>query len=95
MLTAIRSKLHMLLFWDFFHYFYLKQFKSVIPPEISNSTKEQRRSFVEKQWRCLNCCEMCGKCQMLRGKDAGEIYADYINGEREYIEITMALRESK
>lgn len=45
-------------------------------------------------WKCLHDCESCGKCRVLRGKDAEILYADYIEGRRAYMEITMEIRNN-
>jgi hypothetical protein len=52
----------------------------MIPPRIEQSTREERRAF--------------GKCRVLRGKDAEILYADYIEGRRAYMEITMEIRNN-
>ena len=62
-------------------------------PDIRSSTRDQRRAFVEEQWRCTHNCEMCGKCSMLRGRQAEILYADYIEGGRTYMDITFELRD--
>ena len=62
------------------------------PPEIDKSTKEERRAYVLDAWKCLNDCEACGKCRILRGRDPETLYADYINGTRGYIDITLEIR---
>ena len=64
------------------------------PPDINQSTKEQREKYVRDAWRCLNDCEACGKCRILRGRDPETLYTDYINGIREYIEITFEIRNN-
>ncbi len=64
------------------------------PPRIDESTTDERRAYVLDAWKCLNDCEACGKCRILRGRDPETLYADYINGTREYIEITLLLRHS-
>lgn len=61
-------------------------------PDINNSTKEERRAYVLEAWKCLNDCEACGKCRILRGRDPETLYADYIDGKRNYIEITLQIR---
>ena len=63
------------------------------PPAIENSTKEERRSYVLEAWKCLHDCEACGKCRILKGRDAETLYADYINGTRSYMEITFEIRD--
>ena len=45
-------------------------------------------------WECLHDCESCGKCRILKGKDAETLYADYIEGKRSYIEITLDIRNN-
>lgn len=63
------------------------------PPSIHSSTREERIAYVSEQWQCLNHCASCGKCSLLKGRDEQTLYADYINGLREYIEITRQLKE--
>jgi hypothetical protein len=48
--------------------------------------------YVSDKWQCLSNCEICGRCSMLRGRDAEIAYADYIEGRREYMDITFELR---
>jgi len=66
----------------------------MIPPSIEQSTKEERRKYVLSAWECLHDCESCGKCRILKGKDAETLYADYIEGKRSYIEITLDIRNN-
>lgn len=66
----------------------------MIPPRIEQSTREERLAFVLDAWKCLHDCESCGKCRILRGKDAEILYADYIEGRRAYMEITMEIRNN-
>lgn len=63
-------------------------------PDIDESTKEERLAYVRQQWRCLNDCEACGKCRILRGREAELLYADYIDGVRGYMDITLEIRNS-
>ena len=62
------------------------------PPKHDESTREERRTYVLEAWKCLNDCEACGKCRILRGRDPETLYADYIDGKRSYIEITLEIR---
>ena len=62
------------------------------PPPIEQSTREERQTFVIDAWKCLHDCEMCGKCRILKGKDAETLYADYIEGLRSYIDVTLDIR---
>ena len=66
--------------------------KPMTAPDINNSTKEERRAYVLEAWKCLNDCEACGKCRILRGRDPETLYADYIDGKRNYIDITLEIR---
>ena len=62
------------------------------PPKIDNTTREERQAYVIDAWRCLHDCESCGKCRILRGRDAETLYADYIEGKRSYMDITLEIR---
>ena len=62
------------------------------PPKIDNSTKEERQAYVLEAWICLHDCEACGKCRILKGRDAETLYADYIEGKRSYMDITLEIR---
>lgn len=64
------------------------------PPSIDTSTRDERREFVLHQWRCLHNCDICGKCSILRGREAELVYADYIEGRRPYMEITFEIRNN-
>ena len=63
------------------------------PPRTDESTVEERRAYVLEAWRCLNDCEACGKCRILKGRDPETLYAEYINGKRSYMDITLELRK--
>ena len=67
-------------------------FENMIAPDINTSTKEERRAYVLEAWKCLHCCEDCGKCRILKGRDAEELYADYIEGKRSYMDVTLEIR---
>jgi len=62
------------------------------PPAIDHSTPEEREAFVRSQWTCMRYCELCGKCAVLRGREADDVYRDYIRGTRTYMEITDELK---
>ena len=61
-------------------------------PNIDNSTKEERLAYDLEAWKCLHDCEACGKCRILKGRDAETLYADYIEGKRGYMVITFEIR---
>ena len=62
------------------------------PPKTELSTPEERRAHVLDAWRCLHDCEACGKCRILKGKDPDTLYADYIEGRRTYMDVTLDIR---
>ena len=64
----------------------------MLAPKIELSTAEERRAYVIDAWRCLPDCEACGKCRILKGKDAETLYADYIEGKRSYMDVTLEIR---
>ena len=64
----------------------------MLAPKIESSTSEERRAYVLDAWRCLHDCEMCGKCRVLKGKDPETTYADYIEGKRAYMDVTLEVR---
>lgn len=63
------------------------------PPSIGTSTRDERQAFVRDAWACMHNCELCGKCHILRGRDPETLYAGYIEGEREYMDITLEIRK--
>lgn len=67
----------------------------IAPPAVDTSTTEERRAYVAQQWECLHQCEECGKCHVLHGHPAEELYADYIQGRRSYREVTLGLRRKQ
>ncbi len=62
-------------------------------PGIHDSTAEDRREYVHEAWKCLANCEICGKCSILKWREAEEVYEDYIEGRRSYVEVSMELRD--
>ena len=64
------------------------------PPKINESNKDERRAYVIEAWMCMHDCEACGKCRILKGKDAETLYADYIEGTKTYMDITLEIRNS-
>ena len=64
-------------------------------PNIESSTREERLDYVLKEWRCLHNCEIYGKCHVLKGRSEESLYADYIDGKRSYMDITLEIRSNK
>jgi hypothetical protein len=63
-------------------------------PKIEDSTREERLEYVQDRWRCLCNCELCGKCNILRGRDAEIVFEEYIEGNRSYMDIIVEIRNS-
>ena len=39
--------------------------------------------------------QICGKCHVLKGRNEEQLYADYIDGKRSYMEITLEIRSNR
>lgn len=61
-------------------------------PEITSSTKEERRLYIKERFPCIADCDMCGLCKVFRGKDAETAYKEYIDGERSFLEVSADYR---
>ena len=57
-------------------------------PDIFFSTVEERRVYIKQRFPCLADCDMCGLCRVFHGKDPENAYADYINGDRSFLEVS-------
>ena len=66
--------------------------RRMVTPDIETSTREERLEFIREEFRCLGNCPICGKCSFLRGREAEDLYADYIDGQRSFREITTEHR---
>lgn len=64
------------------------------PLDIKGSTREEREQFVVEAFRCISNCDNCRACQFLEGRAAEALYADYIEGRRDFREITIEIRNS-
>ena len=62
------------------------------PPEIKNSTEEERRQYIKNTFRYIEDCDMWGLCTVFRGKDPEVAYADYISGRRDYLDVSKDYR---
>ena len=61
-------------------------------PEITESTPEERRTYIKEKFPCIADCDMCGLCKVFHGKDAETAYADYIQGKRSFMEVSRDFR---
>ena len=66
----------------------------MVAPDIETSTREERLEFIREEFNCLGNCPICGKCSFLRGREAEDLYADYIEGHRSFRDITTEHRNS-
>ena len=64
----------------------------MVTPDIETSTREERLEFIREGFKCLGNCPICGKYNFLRGREAEDLYADYIDGQRSFREITTEHR---
>lgn len=51
-------------------------------------------AYVVNAWKCLHNCNLCGKCNVLKGRSEEVLYADYIDGKRQYMDITLEIRNN-
>ena len=68
--------------------------QGMVTPDIETSTREERLEFIREEFKCLGNCPICGKCSFLRGREAEDLYADYIEGHRSFRDITAEHRNS-
>lgn len=61
-------------------------------PDLETSSRLERQHFISEQWKCLADCDLCGKCSVLHGRDAEQVFAPYIEGRQDYMTLLMALR---
>jgi hypothetical protein len=69
-----------------------KEGKIMRPPEIENSTREERENYIKNTFPCIADCDMCGLCAAFHGKDPQIAYADYIEGKRDYLDVSADYR---
>jgi len=67
----------------------------MIAPLIDSSSREERIAFIKEEFKCIGNCPLCGNCTFLRGKEAEDLYKDYIEGVREFMEITKEHRDNR
>ena len=63
-------------------------------PDISESTVEERRAYIKAKYPCIADCDMCGLCKVFRGKNAEQVYDDYINGKRSFMEVSADFKRT-
>ena len=58
------------------------------PPNIDDSTVEERREYIKKRFPCLANCDMCGLCKVYYSQDGENAYHEYIIGKRSFADIS-------
>lgn len=56
--------------------------------KIQDTTREQRQAYIDEMFHCRSDCDSCGICQVFKGTSPWEVYQDYIDGKREFEDIT-------
>jgi hypothetical protein len=70
----------------------VKEETQMRPPEIDNSTVEERRQYIKTTFPCIADCDMCGICASFHGKDPEIAYSDYIEGRRGFMDVSADYR---
>lgn len=60
-------------------------------PLINESTKEERLAYILDKYKCRANCDMCGNCKLLKGLNEEDVFAEYIEGKKEYTEVASQL----
>jgi len=61
-------------------------------PDIEKSTREEREQYIRERFKCISDCDSCGFCTMYRNQDPMLVYQDYIDGTKDFMEITAKYR---
>ena len=64
----------------------------MMPPDIHESTIEEREAYIVKTFPCISDCDNCGICAIYRGKDIMDVFHDYIEGTTTFLEIQQKYR---
>jgi len=54
---------------------------------INDTTKAQREEYVKNTYHCIADCDNCGLCKIFHGKQPEIVFAEYIDGKREFADI--------
>lgn len=55
---------------------------------IRETTRQERQDYIDELFHCHHGdCDNCGVCQMFKGNSPRDVYQDYIEGKREFLEI--------
>lgn len=75
----------------YLRYNFMAEDKTMIP-DIKDSTKEERESYIKDRFKCISDCDSCGICAMYNNQDPFLVYKDYIDGVRDFQDITKDYR---
>lgn len=62
------------------------------PPEIEESTIEEREKYIAETFACKGNCDICGFCAAYHGKSAETVYKDYIQGKDSFLSCSQKAR---
>ena len=62
------------------------------PPDIAHSSREEREAYIKETFWCRGDCDICGICQVYKGKEPSIVYEDYIEGKKSFQDITAMYR---
>lgn len=63
---------------------------------IDTSTKEEREQYIQELFHCHHGdCENCGVCVIFKGKSPKDVFKEYIEGKREFDEISREWNQRK
>lgn len=61
-------------------------------PRVAESSREERRAYVERTYPCLSDCDLCGNCAAFHGREPLVAFMDYVNGKAEFAEVAKRYR---
>ena len=61
-------------------------------PDITTSTEDERREYINNRYPCISDCDMCGLCKVFHGRDPENAYSDYIKGARTFRDVSADYR---
>ena len=64
-------------------------------PMIAQSTREEREQFIKDKFPCIADCDMCGLCAAFHGKTAELVYKEYIDGTKEFMQVSEEIRSRR
>lgn len=63
---------------------------------IHDSSQEERQKLIDALFQCQNGnCDSCGICQVFKGTSPQAVYKEYIEGKKEFAEITQEMNQKK